>query len=235
MIAYVDCRRGISGTSCLAALVDAGANAGEVAERLGFLARGELSLRTEDALLGGIRTRRIRLESGDVRIAEGPGDLIELLAAGGLPVPVRDRATDVYRRLAAAEARVHGATPDTVRFHELATLRSVVGVVGTAVALEQLGVEGLTSTPIPFGRGTVDTEHGRLPVPTPATLELLRGLPVEPQQATGELITPTGAALLASAASSFGAIPPMTIELVGIGSANSKPVPIVTRVVIGRG
>jgi uncharacterized protein (DUF111 family) len=110
-----------------------------------------------------------------------------------------------------------------------------VGVVGTALAIEQLGIEKVVASPVPFGRGTVDTEHGLLVVPTPATLELLRGVPVEPQEdATGELVTPTGAAILAVAAASFGQIPAMTIDSVGYGTGDLRRPQIVLRVVVGR-
>jgi uncharacterized protein (DUF111 family) len=233
MIAYIDCRRGISGTSLLAALIDAGADVDEVAARLRFLAR-ELKLRADEVVVDRMRTSRIRLDDGDARVAEGPRDLLATIAGGELTATVRDRAADVYRRIAAAEARVHGETPDTVRFEELATLRSVVGVVGSAVALEQLGVDTVTSSPVPFGRGTIETHHGVTPLPAAATLELMLGMPVEHQDVNGELVTPTGAALIASIASHFDGIPSMTVEAVGIGSAGSAAASILTRVVIGR-
>lgn len=233
MIAYVDGRRGISGTSLLAALLDAGADVDEVAARTKFLAPRDLDLRLEDSPVDGLRAARLEIGDADVRVANGPAELLERIAGSDLPPTVRDRFTDVYERLAAAEARVHGVEPDAVRFEELATLRSVVGVVGSAVALEQLGVDRVTASPLPFGGGEVTTHHGRLPLPAPATLELLRGMPVEPQAALGELVTPTGAALLASIASSFGEIPPLTIRAVGLGTAPTAATSILTRVVLG--
>jgi hypothetical protein len=233
MIAYVDCRRGISGTSLLAALIDAGADPDEIAARLRFLAP-EMKLRADELVVDGMRTSRIQLDDGDARVAEGPRDLLATIAGVELTAAVRDRVADVYRRLAAAEARVHGETPGTVRFEELATLRSVVGVVGSAVALGRLGVEMVAASPLPFGGGDAPTHHGLVALPAPATLELLRGMPVEPQEVAGELVTPTGAALIASFASSFGGIPPMTVEAVGIGSAASDAASILTRVVVGR-
>jgi pyridinium-3,5-bisthiocarboxylic acid mononucleotide nickel chelatase len=234
MIAYIDCRRGISGTSLLSALIDAGADADDVAAGVRFLTRGDLKLRADEVIVDGMRTTRVQVDDEDDRVAEGPEDLLGRIAGGGLPEAVRTRATDVYRRLAAAEARVHGETPDTARFEELGTLRSVVGVVGSALALDRLGIEAVAASPLPFGGGDAPTHHGLLALPAPATLELLRGMPVEPQGVAGELVTPTGAALIASIASSFGGIPPMTVEAVGIGSAGSASTRILTRVVIGR-
>jgi uncharacterized protein (DUF111 family) len=231
MIAYIDCRRGISGISLLAALIDAGADVDEVAARTRFLARGELKLRADEVVVDGMRTSRIQVDDADARIADGADALLATIAAARLRRAVRDRATDVYRRLAAAEARVHGETPETVRFEELAELRSAVGVVGSAVALDLLGIETVVASPLPFGGGHAHTHHGLVALPAPATLELLRGMPVEPQEVAGELITPTGAALIASIVSRFGGIPPLTIDAVGIGSADGR---IVTRLVVGR-
>ena len=108
-----------------------------------------------------------------------------------------------------------------------------MGVVGTALAIGQLGIDSIVASPAPYGRGTVDTEHGRLAVPTPATLELLRGVSVEPHDGSGELVTPTGAAILAVAATSFGQIPAMTIDSVGYGTGDLRNPAIVLRVVIG--
>jgi pyridinium-3,5-bisthiocarboxylic acid mononucleotide nickel chelatase len=234
MIAFIDCRGGISGTSLLSALVDAGTDVEEVATRLRFLASGELKLRADEVVVDGLRSLRVQVDDAEVRVADGPRDLLARIAAGRLPAAAFEHAADAYRRLAAAEARVHGVEPGAVRFEELATLRSVVGVVGSAVALDLLGIDAVTSSAVPFGGGTIETHHGRIPLPAPATLELLRGLPVEPQDVEGELVTPTGAALIASIASSFGAIPPLTIEHVGIGSATSAPTTIITRVLVGR-
>jgi len=234
VIAFVDARRGVSGSSLLAALVDAGADVDGVARSLEFLVAGELKLRAEEAVVDGLRTSRAHLDDAGDRIADGPADLVSILSRADLPSPVRTRAVEIYRRIGAAEARAHGVDPGAVRFEELATLRSVVGVLGTILAMEQLEVDRLVASPLPFGGGTVETHHGRLPLPTPATLELLRGVRVEPQAVPGELVTPTGAALVASLASSFGEAPPMTVEAVGVGSSGPGGHTIVTRVVLGR-
>jgi pyridinium-3,5-bisthiocarboxylic acid mononucleotide nickel chelatase len=233
MIAYVDGRRGISGTSLLAALLDAGADVDEVAARTKFLTPRDLDLRLEDANVDGLRAARLELADPGVRVAEGPTELLEKIDGGGLASRVRDRVADVYDRLATAEARAHGVSPDDVRFEELATLRSVVGVVGSAVALDQLGIESVAASWLPFGGGEAVTHHGLLPLPAPATLELLRGIPVRPQTVAGELVTPTGAALLASLAPIFGEIPAVTIRGVGHGTASTSATPILTRVVLG--
>jgi uncharacterized protein (DUF111 family) len=233
MIAYVDARRGISGTSLLAALVDAGADADEIAASLQPLAASEGKLRAEETVVDGLRTCRVHVEEDGDRVGDGPRDIVARLAEIDLPRSVVRRAADVYGRIALAEARVHAVRPQAVRFEELATLRSVVGVAGSVLAAHLLGIDPITASPLPFGAGEVMTHHGRLPLPAPATLELLRGIPVEAQAGGGELVTPTGVALLASLATSFGEIPTMTIEGIGIGAATSAGASIVTRVVLG--
>jgi pyridinium-3,5-bisthiocarboxylic acid mononucleotide nickel chelatase len=232
-VAYFDCSGGISGVAALAALIDAGADVDPISKELEFLGGNTPMMTTDDVVLGEFRVRRVSIEGGGASVARRPADLEALLTAGGLQDAARDLALSIYGRLAEAEARVHGSSPDAVRFHEVGSLRSVVGVVGTALALEQLGIDEVVASPVPFGRGVVDTEHGRLAVPTPATLELLRGVPVEPQKEPGELVTTTGAAILAAAAASFGQIPAMTIESVGYGTGDLRNAPIVLRVVVG--
>lgn len=234
-IAYFDCSRGISGVAALGALVDAGADIDSLTKELEFLGTDLPIIGAEDVVLGEFRARRVSVEGGAESVARRLADLEALISAGGLPDAALDLALRVYGRLAEAEARVHGSSPEAVRFHEVGSLRSVVGVVGTALALEQLGIDTVVASPLPYGRGTVDTEHGRLAVPTPATLELMRGVPVEPREEPGELVTPTGAAILAVTAASFGAIPSMMIDSVGYGTGDLGPPQIVLRVVLGRG
>jgi uncharacterized protein (DUF111 family) len=233
-VAYLDCSRGISGVASLAALIDAGADVDSISKELEFLGTGFPIMRTREVVLDEFRVRRVSVQGGGAPVGRRLADLEALLSSGGLPDGARELALRIYGRLAEAEARVHGTSPDAVRFHEIGSLRSVVGVVGTALAIEQLGIDNVVASPLPFGRGTVDTEHGRLAVPAPATLELLRGVPVEPQEGSGELVTPTGAAIVAVAAASFGQIPAMTIESVGYGKADTRPPEIVVRVVVGR-
>ena len=234
-VAYFDCSHGISGIAALAALIDAGADVDYLSKELEFLGSDLPIVNTHDVVLEEFRVRRVSVESGGAQVGRRVADLEALLSASGLPDAVRDLALRIYRRLAEAEARVHGSSPDVVRFHEIGSLRSIVGVVGSALAIEQLGIDEVVASPLPFGRGTVDTEHGRLTVPAPVTLELLRGLPVVPQEVAGELVTPTGAAILAVAATSVGQIPAMTIDSIGFGAGEPRHPEIVSRVVVGRG
>src|SRR5206468_12478842 len=119
------------------------------------------------------------------------------------------RAQAIFRSLAEAEGRVHGVAPEIVEFHEVGGLDSIGDICGIAVALEDLGVDELACSPLPAPRGFVDAAHGRLPLPAPATLELLRGAPIYGVDSAVELVTPTGAAVVAALASEFGPLPPM--------------------------
>ena len=160
-------------------------------------------------------------------------DVIDLVDDAALPAFARSIVLGVYERLASAEARVHGSTAQDVTFHEVGRPRSVVAVIGLALAMELLGIRTVTVSPVPIGAGVVDTAHGRLAVPTPATLELLRDVPVQESSMPGEVVTPTGAALVAELASSFGPMPSMTVERIGYG-ADQRHIPTpVTRVVMG--
>jgi uncharacterized protein (DUF111 family) len=232
-VAYFDCSGGISGVAALAALIDAGADVDSISKELEFLDGDRPILSAEEVMLGEFRVRRVSVEGGGASVGRRPADLEALLSGSGLPDVARDLALRIYGRLGEAEARVHGSTPESVRFHEIGSLRSVVGVVGSALAIGQLGIEEIAASAVPFGRGVVVTEHGRLALPTPATLELLRGIPVEPQEVPGEFVTPSGAAILLAAEASFGRIPAMTIESVGYGTGDVRGDPIVLRVVVG--
>ena len=181
-------------------------------------------------------------------------DIERIILAGRLPGRAAERAVEIFRRLGAAEARVHGIDVQEVDFHEVGAVDSIADIVAAAVCLELLGIERVLCSPLPLGSGRVRTAHGVLPVPAPATVELLKGAAIaapapDGQQPTGELTTPTGAAILATLAESFGPPPEMTLEAVGygagsrgdpnrpygrLGSPDGGPLPNVLRVLIGQ-
>jgi uncharacterized protein (TIGR00299 family) protein len=149
----------------------------------------------------------------------------------------RDRALEIFEALANAEAKVHGTTLDDVHFHEVGAVDAIVDVVGACIGLDLLAVDRVTCTPIAVGHGTIDSDHGLLPLPAPATLELLAGVPTVPAAVEWETLTPTGAAILRTVVDEFGHMPPLTIEKVGYGAGNERvgPLPNVLRAVLGRG
>ena len=146
------------------------------------------------------------------------GGIDALIAASGLAEPIRERARKVFRRLAEAEALVHGVPINEVHFHEVGAIDSIVDIVGAAICLEYLGVEQVFASPLPLGGGFVETAHGRLPVPAPATAELLKGLAVHGDLTTGERVTPTGAAIVAALATNTVKQPAMRLERIGSGA-----------------
>jgi len=163
-------------------------------------------------------------------------EIRRVLARAKLPAPARDRAQQIFAALAQAEARVHGIAVARVHFHEVGAIDAIVDVAGAALALELLGIARVTATPPALGHGTLETAHGRLPLPPPAVLELLRGSPVVPAPVAWETVTPTGAAILRTIVDEWCALPAMTIDAIGHGAGNDRagPLPNVLRAVLGR-
>jgi hypothetical protein len=162
-------------------------------------------------------------------------DILSILEKSKLPEAVTTPAGSVFRRLAEAEARIHGVPVEAVHFHEVGAVDSIVDIVGVCLGIHLLGVEEVWSAPLTVGTGLANMAHGRLPLPAPATLELLRGFPVEQRESGCELTTPTGAALLTTLAGSFGTFPPMTVSAVGYGAGDDRPgpVPNLLRAILG--
>ncbi|HEY3081697.1 MAG TPA: nickel pincer cofactor biosynthesis protein LarC [Chloroflexota bacterium] len=218
MIAYLDCYSGISGDMALGALVDAGLDLDELR---GALARLPVEgYRLEAAHLvshgiGGTRLSVVLEETAQTH--RHLAEIEALIGRAGLADAVKARAVAVFRRLAEAEARVHGEPVERVHFHEVGALDAIVDVVGTVWGLARLGVETVYVSPLPTGSGKVRSAHGLIPVPAPATLELARraGAPLVPSTADAELTTPTGAAL----ATTLGTFrqPAMAVERIGYG------------------
>ena len=163
-------------------------------------------------------------------------EIVRVLEGARLDADVRARALATFEALARAEARVHGIPVERVHFHEVGAVDAIVDVTGAAIGLSRLGVARVTASPIALGGGRVETAHGTLPLPAPATLELLRGIPTVPAHVEWETVTPTGAALLRTWVEEFRALPAMTIEAIGHGAGNDRPGPMpnVLRAVLGR-
>ena len=162
-------------------------------------------------------------------------EIRRLLDRARLTPPVRDRAQAIFAALARAEARVHGIPVERVHFHEVGAVDAIVDVTGAAIAVERLGVRSVTASPVALGHGSVASDHGRLPLPAPATLELLRGVPTLPAGVAWETVTPTGAAILRTLAEGFGPLPAMTVERIGHGAGDDRPGPMpnVLRAILG--
>ncbi|MHB9004215.1 MAG: nickel pincer cofactor biosynthesis protein LarC [Coriobacteriia bacterium] len=184
---------------------------------------------------GGISGESIRVHVEGAPIARHWRDIRHMLETAALPGGARSRALAAFELLATVEARIHGTDIERVHFHEVGATDSIMDMVGVSLGLEVLRVERLISSAVALGSGTVTTSHGVLPVPAPATLEMLTGVPIESGAASGELTTPTGAALIATCADAFGPMPHMTVTRLGYGagSRDIPGMPNVARIAIG--
>jgi len=234
-IAYFDCPAGASGDMILGALVDAGCPLGALEAAVGSLGLAGWRLEARGVQRGGLHATHLVVETDPAVCFQTLADLLRPIERSALSDGVKARAAAVVTRLAEAESRVHGVPVEAVHFHEVGALDTLVDVVGAVAALEALGIEAVHVSPLPLGGGTVETAHGRLPVPAPATAELLRGFRVYDNGVRAELLTPTGAAILTTLGNP--APPPaMTLAAVGCGAGTKElPIPNLLRVFIGGG
>lgn len=236
-IAYFDCFSGASGDMILGSLLDAGLDLETLRRAIGTLEVGGFSVDAQK-----LRKQGFAATQFDVRIDESSHKphrhlkhIREIIDRSPLPESVQRRATSIFSRLAEAEAEAHGTTIEKVHFHEVGAIDSIVDIVGACLALDHMGIEAVFCSPIPTGSGTVQCEHGTMPVPAPATARLLKGVPLAACEEMCELTTPTGAAILTTVAQSFGPVPGMVIERIGVGAGRreGKTRPNILRVLIG--
>jgi pyridinium-3,5-bisthiocarboxylic acid mononucleotide nickel chelatase len=234
-VAWFHCFSGIAGDMALGSLLDAGADLGEVRTLLGRLELPGWDLHVDEGLRGGIACTRVVVE-GDDAIVRTHAAIAELIEDAALPPRVTQRSLGVFGALATVEAALHRRPLDQVHFHEVGGHDAIVDIVGTASALEVLGVDVVTASAVATGTGSVWSAHGRLPNPAPATVRLLEGVPTYGRDVTVELTTPTGAALVSTLSSSFGPLPDMTITASGFGggAAELDDLPNCTQVVVGQ-
>ncbi len=236
-LCYLDAFSGISGDMSVGALVDAGADASALLEALGSLGTGA-AFRLEKTTRGGIAATKFTVECGEARAHRTHRHLpriLEMIEASALADRAKQNASAVFRKLGEAEARVHGLAVEKVHFHEVGAVDSIADIAGACAALELLGVEAVACSAVNVGGGVVESEHGTLPVPAPATSALLSGAPIYSRGPQVELTTPTGAALAATLAGRFGPPPPMRLLATGYG-AGTRDFPgqaNVLRVLIG--
>ncbi len=233
-VAYFDAAAGASGDMILGSLVDAGLALDDLRVALAPLAVHGYELSAEAVTVRGIGATRVKVALAEHQHAHRHlHHITEIIDRSTLPPAVAERAKAAFSRLAEAEALVHRTTVEKIHFHEVGAVDAIVDIVGTMVGLDLLGVEAVYCSPLPISHGWVDCEHGRLPVPAPATLELLRGVPTRPLDVAGETLTPTGAALLTTLAQGW-TLPAMTSERVGYGAGTKDyGIPNVLRLLIG--
>jgi uncharacterized protein (TIGR00299 family) protein len=218
-ICYLDCFSGISGDMTVGALIDAGADSSAVTQMLEALGTGA-AFRVEKTTRRGIAASKFHVTGGESKGHRHLKDILELIAKSGLPGAVKQNASAVFQRLGEAEAKVHGIPLAQVHFHEVGAADSICDIVGACAAFDLLGVHTIHSSPLNVGSGTVNTEHGVLPVPAPATAELLKDQPIYARGPSVELTTPTGAAIAVTLAADFGALPAMRVNATGYGAGD---------------
>jgi uncharacterized protein (TIGR00299 family) protein len=237
---FFDAFAGISGDMTVGALLALGTDLERVRAELASIPIHGYALRSSERMVNGIRACKFDVDVDATPAHAHPhrryADLRSLLRASGLTPRVKETAQAIFARLAEAEGRVHGLPPDDVTFHEVGAVDSIVDIVGTAIGLAALAVDAVYVSSLPLGSGTVTSQHGVIPVPAPATVELLRGFAVRVGDGAGELVTPTGAAIVTALAEPGAVLPPICIEAVGYGAGTRTLAdrPNLLRLLLGR-
>jgi hypothetical protein len=206
----------------LGALIDLGTPVEWLQNELSRLPLDGFHLTVTPTMRNGIQATFVSVEIEDSGHSRDYKTIKSLLEGCPLSDAVKSRSLTIFERLALAEAGIHGCAPDEVHFHEVGGVDAIVDIVGTALCLEKLGINQVISSRIPLGSGFVDCQHGKLPVPAPATIEILKDVTVYGTDVACELVTPTGAAIITSLAESFGALPPMRVEKTGYGAGQRE-------------
>lgn len=234
-IAYFDCFSGISGDMCLGALISAGVDFEHIKEELTKLPVQGYVLRCEKVKRNGITAANIFVDMLDeVQPERHLAEIKQVIDNSELSERVKEKSQAVFDRLAAAEAAVHGTTPEQVQFHEVGAVDAIVDVVGTVLGLNLLGVQRVYASPLPMGKGFIKCMHGVIPSPAPATLEILHNIPIYGSGIEGELVTPTGAALISTLAEAFIDLPTLVVKKVGYGAGKKvMEHPNLLRLIVG--
>lgn len=234
-IAYFDCFSGISGDMCLGALISAGVDFDLLKEELAKLPVEGYNLYWETVKRNGITAVNVFVDLLEVNQPERRlADIQQIIDNSALPEEVKEKSKAVFNRLAVAEAAVHDTTLDHIHFHEVGAVDAIVDVVGTVLGLSLLGVDKVYASPLPMGKGFIKCMHGIIPSPAPATLEILQDVPIYGAGIEGELVTPTGAALISVLADAFIDLPALIVEKVGYGAGKKvmEP-PNLLRLILG--
>jgi uncharacterized protein (TIGR00299 family) protein len=234
-ILYLDCFSGAAGNMLLGALLELGVPESVVLDALAALPLADVELRSERVMRGAFRATWLEFH-GPARSSEERRfqQIAELLEKSRLPERVRESSLRTFEALAVAEGRVHGIDPKRVHFHEVGAVDAIGDIVGVCAALEHLGVSRIHASALPLGSGRTRSAHGPIPIPAPATLELLQGVPTYPAGVEQEMVTPTGAALLKTLVSEFGSMPAMVPAAQGFGAGRDRqgPMPNVLRAIL---
>ena len=235
MILHLDLISGISGDMCLGALVDLGVDPAWLQARLTPLFKG-FCIHTTPVFRNGLRAIDLTVTVTDHKTSRTYPEIRALILKSDLPSDVQKNSLAAFEKIARAEAGIHGRDIKTVHFHEVGGIDSLVDILGTFLAIDHLGVTQVTASEVPLGSGFVDCAHGRIPVPVPATLAILEGIPVIGSDAATEIVTPTGAALVATLVKKFGPVPSMRPAKIGYGAGKRETgsrMPNLLRLILG--
>jgi len=233
-VLYFDLIGGASGDMILGALIDAGMPAEKLAEMLAGLKLNEFELKAGSISKNGFKATKVDILVGEQPPERHLKDILKVIQKSSLPGSIQKRAIKIFRNIASVEAGIHNKPVDQIHLHELGGTDTIVDVTGALLALDYLGVSHIYASPIPLGSGFIKGAHGQIPLPAPATMGLLKGLPVRQTEIKAELITPTGAALLAELVDDYSPPPEMKIDMEGYGAGTRDlPIPNLLRVLIG--
>ncbi len=235
---YLDCISGIAGDMALAALIDLGADLDYILEHLRKLPIDRFELEVKTVVKQGIAAKKLLIElpaqesqhsspsylfkmaSHDDHQHRKAADILQMISDSHLPMRVKERSMAIFQAIAEAEGKIHGVDPKEVHFHEVGAMDSILDTIGFCLGLESLAVDEIYASPVPTGQGKMKMAHGLYPIPAPATLELLKGIPLADLQVQGELTTPTGAGILKALVKNFGPIGAVMIERIGYGAGH---------------
>ena len=236
MIAYFDIFSGISGDMTLGAFIDLGVPVDWLEQEL-------------SGILSGFKIKSTVVEKNHLKATDITVNIVEqqelsrnykdiktLIKKASLPEKVKAHSLSAFKKIAMAESHIHNKDIETIHFHEIGGVDSIVDIIGSFLCVEYLGIKKVFASVVPLGSGSIDCSHGQIPVPVPATLGILKNIPVKPSDATTEIVTPTGAAIISTLASSFGAMPEMTIKKTGYGAGKKdtgSSLPNLLRIVLG--
>lgn len=232
---YFDCFAGASGNMILGAMLGLGVGRAQLESELDKLGLPNVSLKVENVDRSGISAIHVQVLAPDQKDHRHHSDILSIIESSNLSQSVKQRSIEIFTRLADAEATVHGIAREKVHFHEVGAIDAIVDIVGACICFELLGIERFVCSKIHVGSGFVDMEHGRFPVPPPAVAELLRNVPVYSTELLGELITPTGAAIISTISEAYGPLPEVSLQSTsyGAGSRTYEKFPNVLRVMLG--
>ncbi len=234
-VAYFDCFSGISGDMVLGALLDLGLDFNQLEKMLSKLSLTHYRIAAKSVKRGGIGGTKVSVSAYEKGLVRTWASIKRLIETAELPSQIKKKSLEIFSLLAKAEAKIHQKSIDQVHFHEVGAIDSVIDIAGSVIGISLLGIEKIYFSPLPLGIGMAKTNHGVIPIPSPATLEILKDVHTYSTGISAELVTPTGAAIAKSYASYFGPMPSMVVEDIGYGAGRAElEIPNLLRIIIGK-